>query len=476
MVRVEVPGHVLQHFWDLANVQADVRQKSAVSLVTELKSAQDAHGPDGADVEMGDADAGAGAGGVVAHGVGALGSRGYADAPALTECSPVLTYALKRLARGLGSGRSGARQGFALALTAAFAEIPLVTLPDGLKLLKSSLEPITQSTKGSEARDILMGQLFGVAALVRAMAARLGSGDLGADETVDLAVALAEEVSALAASKTYLAESAAAVVLELHDVLEAHLPDGEAAFARVVDRAPALRAWLEKPAEAAGPETVSLALRLWRAMPDAVLDACDVLPDEAKRAAREAADGRKKGPPKKGKKSARAGSSPALPWPSVLSAAHLEKLRPALMASSFAHPQVHTVWRCLLDGAGGVPGALETLWEVAVENGLMASGSHQRRFLGFRLFAEALPRAGAAEIPALFSDNFTRCLLNNLNKPDNYLHAAAMDCLDRVVQHAKAASATAEQRLAIITALQRLGPNRFDKISKAGAVLSLIHI
>jgi DNA polymerase phi len=119
MVRVEVPGHVLQHFWDLANVQADVRQKSAVSLVTELKSAQDAHGPDGADVEMGDADAGAGAGGVVAHGVGALGSRGDADAPALTECSPVLTYALKRLARGLGSGRSGARQGFALALTAA---------------------------------------------------------------------------------------------------------------------------------------------------------------------------------------------------------------------------------------------------------------------------------------------------------------------------------------------------------------------
>ena len=56
---MEVPGHVLQHFWDLANVQADVRQKSAVSLVTELKSAQDAHGPDGADVEMGDADAGA---------------------------------------------------------------------------------------------------------------------------------------------------------------------------------------------------------------------------------------------------------------------------------------------------------------------------------------------------------------------------------------------------------------------------------
>ena len=59
MVRLEVPGHVLQHFWDLANVEAEVRRKSAVSLVNELKSAQDAHEPgeNGADVEMSDADA-----------------------------------------------------------------------------------------------------------------------------------------------------------------------------------------------------------------------------------------------------------------------------------------------------------------------------------------------------------------------------------------------------------------------------------
>ena len=164
MVRLEVPGHVLQHFWDLANIESEVRRESAVNLVNELKQAQDEH--------VGGSD------GVMMGGGGGGDANGAVDGPALEGCSPVLVYALKRLARGLGSGRSGARQGFALALTAAFTEIPLVSLPDGLKLLKSSLEPITQSTKGAEARDILMGQLFGIAALVRAMATRFKSGDL----------------------------------------------------------------------------------------------------------------------------------------------------------------------------------------------------------------------------------------------------------------------------------------------------------
>ena len=221
MVRLEVPGHVLQHFWDLANVEAEVRRKSAVSLVNELKSAQDAHEPgeNGADVEMSDADAGAGGGGVGLAGAGMKDADdGSGDGPTLTGCSPVLVYALRRLARGLGSGRSGARQGFALALT-AFSEIPLVSLPDGLKLLKSSLEPITQSTKGAEARDILMGQLFGVAALARAMAARLAAGETTEEEAVAFGTSVAEEVSALASSKAYLAESAAAVILELADAV-----------------------------------------------------------------------------------------------------------------------------------------------------------------------------------------------------------------------------------------------------------------
>ena len=473
MVRLEVPGHVLQHFWDLANVEAEVRRKSAVSLVNQLKSAQDAHEPgeNGADVEMSDADAGAGGGGVGLAGAGMKDADdGSGDGPTLTGCSPVLVYALRRLARGLGSGRSGARQGFALALTAAFSEIPLVSLPDGLKLLKSSLEPITQSTKGAEARDILMGQLFGVAALARAMAARLAAGETTEEEAVAFGTSVAEEVSALASSKAYLAESAAAVILELADAV------GDSMTA-VIDASPTLSAWLATPAADAGPEVVLLCIRLWASLSPAARAKCDVLPevddDDAPAAAVKPAKG-KKSSAKAGKNAKATEAAAAKRWAAVFRKSHLEKIRDALMESSHSHPQVHTVWGELIEGAKGVPGALEALWDVEVENGLMISGSHQRRFLGFRLFTALLPEAEAEGVPALFSDGFTRCLLNNLNKPDNYLHAAAADCLDQIVSYAKADDTPSDVKLSIVAALQRLGPNRFDKISKKGAVQELL--
>jgi DNA polymerase phi len=144
---LEVPGHVLQHFWDLANIEAEVRRNSAVSLVKELKASQDAHGDDD-----GNGDGGGGAGGAADEAPDEHGRESFK----MAGCSPVVVYALKRLARGLGSGRSGARQGFALALTAAFSEIPSLPFPDGLKLLKSSIEPITQSTKAGSCTSSIL--------------------------------------------------------------------------------------------------------------------------------------------------------------------------------------------------------------------------------------------------------------------------------------------------------------------------------
>ena len=105
----------------------------------------------------------------------------------------------------------------------------------------------------------------------------------------------------------------------------------------------------------------------------------------------------------------------------------------------------------------------------------MTSGSHQRRFLGFRLFASLLTRADAALVPALFSDGFSRCLLNNLAKKDNYLHAAADDCLAHVLKHAEARDTPPDVRLAVAAALQRLGPHRLDASGdKKNAVRELL--
>jgi DNA polymerase phi len=428
MVRLEVPGHVLQHFWDLANIDAETRRESAVNLVNELKQAQDEHVPGGADD------------GTLMGGGGGGDANGVVDGPALEGCSPVLVYALKRLARGLGSGRSGARQGFALALTAAFTEIPLVSLPDGLKLLKSSLEPITQSTKGAEARDILMGQLFGIAALVRAMAARFKGGDLTLESVLSFGAAVAEETAKLAASKAYLAESAAAVVLEL----KAALGPG---MGKMFDRSPALTSWITTPASKAGPEVVQLCMELWPYMPKSIKDQCECVPQ---------------------------GGVKAKDWTAVFQRDRVETVRDALMESSYVHPRVHSVWDGLITHAVEVPGAVETLWDVACENGLFVSGSHQRRYLGFRLFNTLLPLCEPEAVPSLFSDGFIRCLLNNLNKEENYLHAAAEECLDSVVAYARAKDTPQQKRLSVIAALQRLGPSRFDKVSKRNAVRELI--
>lgn len=51
-------------------------------------------------------------------------------------------YVFKRLIRGLASGRAGARQGFALALTLLLAEIPAIRPPMAVKLIYSLVEPV----------------------------------------------------------------------------------------------------------------------------------------------------------------------------------------------------------------------------------------------------------------------------------------------------------------------------------------------
>ena len=168
------------------------------------------------------------------------------------------------------------------------------------------------------------------------------------------------------------------------------------------------------------------------------------------------------------------GGVKAKDWAAVFRRDRVETVRDALMESSYVHPRVHGVWDGLIQRAVEVPGAVETLWDVACEHGLFTSGSHQRRYLGFRLFTQLLPLCEPEAVPALFSHGFIRCLLNNLNKEDNYLHAAAEECLDCVVAYCKAKDTPQQKRLSVIAALQRLGPNRFDKISKRNAVRELI--
>ena len=139
-----VPASILQAFWDLASTDAETRCSTAAALSEELSLIQEQNG-------------------------GTNSGNNNNNISGLAKPDAVVEYSMKRLTRGLGSGRAGARQGFAVAFTSALTHLDAISVEDGFRYLKEGLEPITKSTKGSEARDILIGQLFGNAALARAL-------------------------------------------------------------------------------------------------------------------------------------------------------------------------------------------------------------------------------------------------------------------------------------------------------------------
>lgn len=87
---------LLEHFWKLAAVDEEERVTAAAALVLNvLEAQQDANAVEGADVH--------------------------------NQC-PALVYTLKRLVRGLSSGRKAARQGYCTALTQLLHCFPLVSV------------------------------------------------------------------------------------------------------------------------------------------------------------------------------------------------------------------------------------------------------------------------------------------------------------------------------------------------------------
>ena len=138
---------LLQYFWDLASLDAQIRQKATLSMATYLQGCQSAFTPSSNATPA---------------------SKEGDSAAALGEhCAPEVQYAIQRLVRGLTSSRRGARQGFALALTEILASVcPEVPTSLLLDLMKSHTK-ISAGMKGIEERDMLFGRVFFFSALLR---------------------------------------------------------------------------------------------------------------------------------------------------------------------------------------------------------------------------------------------------------------------------------------------------------------------
>lgn len=175
---------------------------------------------------------------------------------------------------------------------------------------------------------------------------------------------------------------------------------------------------------------------------------------------------------------------PSLPFadPSrVFERSHLETLLPALLASTAAHPRVHSVWQALLrllsaqlSTSSDAPpdAAVENLWSVACEGSLFTS-SHERKFLGFKLFTMLLKVVHVSDVPGLFSPNFMRCLVNSLTNKETLLHESAAQCLSKLLAYVRS-DAGAAAKTSVMTALQRFAGGRFDRLTHTGAIASLM--
>jgi len=263
----QIDSSILQLFWDLAALEPSKRQAAASALVGHAAEAQAAATDTGAQAATVAADA----------------DDKERAAAALATCAPLAAYVVRRLCRGLGSGRDGARQGFATALTQALTVVTAVPLEHAFALLKSSLEPVTGASKGAEVNDSFFGQLFGLGAIIRALDARAIAATTtttttttkagkAADANLTLRAALAEELVTLTTKKVFLAEGAAALLVQLTDSLSAsQLPS-------LLQRAPAFATWLQAAPDSARPEVLVVLLKLLPKLPANVVTKCRMLP------------------------------------------------------------------------------------------------------------------------------------------------------------------------------------------------------
>ncbi|KAL3135482.1 hypothetical protein ABBQ38_005962 [Trebouxia sp. C0009 RCD-2024] len=467
----DVGEQVLKYFWDLASLDENARSTAAEGLVAELKASQ-----------------------------ANLDSSNATNSKQPSQ-SPSLVYGLKRLVRGLGSGRQGARQGYALALGKLLSDVPEHTLPvdQVLKVMSSELD-VSGQAKGTEAHDQMLGKVFGFAAIVRCKRA--------IDQ--ETATKCAEGLIQIANKKSFLRELAANVLLDLTDKVEpeilAHILNTESC---------GLKAWLSAAPADSHPEVLIaltefapvrtwfadmhghvlgllaakallLALHLWPSLPQSLLRNIKLLPAGAE-------------PPPTGYF-----TNPDAPTDLAGPAAaaffaekHLQKLLPVLRASSGSHPRLHSVWPTILalllpgftavkdvdavkeaarqqakaKGIAG-PGQLEALWRV-VAHDLLAS-SHERKSLAFQLFTILLPNLQADQVPVVFSRAFLRCFSNNLFSSKTYLHSSAQRIAQRLIVFAGKARTIPGMQIALAVALQGVGGLGFDRLTHTNTVTKLL--
>ena len=99
-----------------------------------------------------------------------------------------------------------------------------------------------------------------------------------------------------------------------------------------------------------------------------------------------------------------------------------------------------------------------------LDNLFATTSSHERKAWGFKLLSSMVGRVPDSALPALFSPNLMRTLINQSKKEDRYLHTAALAALSSI--QAKVTQDLASALPIFVALTTKNGTIDFDKITK----------
>ena len=458
-------SNTLALFWDITSTERDARLNASQELVQTLMSSQ----LSSEDACMND---------IVANTALASSAEDVNMSEEEVEASEQridelntseVSYAIRRLVRGLASPRENARIGFAVALSELLSHLSTVSAHDILALLwKHSV--VRGNLSGQEVRDLHFARLFGVYALTRSRLLYSKRSSLVTFKRTFLVII------AVASYKSWLSESCGWVLVELIRPLaptnSSRPPWADDALSWVFDQLRSLPSF--------SPETLALLLTLMRMMPSLSMASHRMIPPFKQ-------------------------ANPLAPANLPALASILREATPMHWNSDTPVPKAGTwtahlpfVWDMLLDLYLGKPddenlqgdhdldgmtsehqallkGAapFPDFFRVVVDESLFATqASPERKSWGFQVLHRTLPRASADVLPFLFTPNLMRTWVNQLSVPDRLLHSMAQKTV-LLVGDAVRRCPTAG--IALVTQLTgEHGRQNFDRVTHTKTIESIL--
>ncbi|KAL8683498.1 MAG: hypothetical protein Q9186_000538 [Xanthomendoza sp. 1 TL-2023] len=381
--------------------------------------------------------------------------------PGSDSSSEQLSEAVRRLVRGLCSGRKAARIGFSIALTEFLSQKwGNKCNPAGILQISGLIDVLIRQTEatgnvsGQEERDHQFGRLFGAEAFIKSGVLFQANAPADAwDRVLDIIYEAAKRKSWLREECSWILYGAAQTLTE---------GDRDPTFIKT------LIEQLCKNGLSKTPEGIAIWLKVRATFPKVELPA-GIWQNENPLHRKE-------------------NSKLAKILQETSTADRRDKSDEEAPQKGSWTSRIHFVWDVIfseLITGGPTHGtalksdnvSLNDFWQVAVDEHLFAStSSDQRKYWGFLLFQRVFGSAPEPFLSSLFSPNFMRCLTNQLASKERYLHRAAEKTIKAVLKRASVEPTVASAVLRALLAHSFERKTSFDRITRTKTTEKLMSL